>query len=168
MLQDFDLILSDIDSTLTRTKSGDKYGISPRDFEPISQSLAFLRTNEMAKVIGITNQMGVMLKHKTFAECLEEQKFKFQLLPMVKSIYFCPNRGSKCFWISRDGRTGKVTGARGSEYYRKPNPGMLEMALLHHGFMDKKHRVVFLGDLDTDRQAAEAIGIQYIDITTIG
>lgn len=168
MLQDFDLILSDIDSTLTRTKSGDKYGISPHDFEPISNSLAFLRTNESAIKIGITNQMGVMLKHKTFAECVQEQQFKLHLLPMLKSIYFCPNRGSKCIWLSRNGQIGRTSGARGSEYYRKPNPGMLEMALLHNGFMDKKHKVVFLGDLDTDRQAAEAIGVQYIDITTIG
>lgn len=44
---------------------------------------------------------------------------------------------------------------------RKPAPGMLEEAIMRHRVAVA--RAVFIGDMDSDRAAAEAAGVDYVD-----
>lgn len=45
--------------------------------------------------------------------------------------------------------------------WRKPGAGMLHVAMLDHDV--EPHETTFIGDMDSDREAAEAAGVRYCD-----
>jgi histidinol phosphatase-like enzyme len=51
--------------------------------------------------------------------------------------------------------------SRPDDDWRKPGPGMIQQARADYGTI--LSHIVFVGDMDTDRQAAEAAGVLYMD-----
>lgn len=47
-------------------------------------------------------------------------------------------------------------------HWRKPEPGML---LFASGYLDGAADMLYIGDMDSDREAARATGAQYLDTT---
>jgi HAD superfamily hydrolase (TIGR01662 family) len=47
-----------------------------------------------------------------------------------------------------------------TDYDRKPNPGMLEKVMYNYGI--KPHRTLMVGDMESDRLAAENVGCDFI------
>lgn len=156
--------LFDIDGTLTETSSGAQFGRHPQDFilrELGKRGLALLPSD--ALVVGCTNQLGVTLGHKTLGECIEEQQYKLSLIERMESIFFCPDYGDSCSVVYRDGGVGHLR-QESLDSFRKPGPGMLIRAMQKYNA--KPDETLFFGDLPSDREAAQAAGVRYIDLSS--
>ena len=126
---------------------------TPRDFEFLPKSLdALQRLNELGKKVCIaTNQGGVEAGHIT-RETLREIHMKMCASVMeaggrIDKIYYCPHLKTEC-------------------ECRKPKPGMLLQGLKDFNLQDAKDKCCFVGDWQTDWQAAIAAGIQPIAVTS--
>lgn len=132
------LLLLDKDGTLVRPKSGAKFVNDPIDQEPLPGVVATLDAYCAAgwDLVIVSNQGGVAAGHKSSESVIAEMRFCLQLLPKIAIAYFCPDfEGERCFGVTqkevRDFSNHKLTGA-----FRKPNPGMLELAIEMHGAPD--------------------------------
>lgn len=104
------------------------------------------------KIIVITNQAGIgrgLYTESDFFNINEYMKLKFNQRDLnIDDVYFCPFHPKK----------GKGIYLKDS-YDRKPNPGMILKAVDEHN-LDIKNSI-FIGDKESDRQAASNAGIPY-------
>jgi D-glycero-D-manno-heptose 1,7-bisphosphate phosphatase len=99
----------------------------------------------------ITNQGGVAFGHQTEAEINAKIYKALTLLGWKKpSAYVC---------MAHEHAT--VTGYRDGHERRKPSPSMLQEAMNEWGYAP--YETIFVGDLPTDKQAAKAANVRYID-----
>lgn len=159
------LLLTDLDGTLREPLSGGDFARHPRDFKIIpgaDKALSHYH-QEGWLIIGITNQGGVAAGFKSLAECVEEQHYTFELFPQLSSILFCPDfEGRQCYRCCPDGRRFDVSEENpdfiGS--YRKPEPGMLRLAIAYSG--GNPNECWTIGDRPEDEKAAEAAGVNFM------
>ena len=158
----YKLAIFDIDGTLTEIKPAVRKKnprlVTPNHLgeqQPISgvvERLAVIKANGI-KLALATNRGGVAFGYTTLeeAEALAREAADLCLIPHA-SIYVCPYHAKARGW-----RAVREF-ARESEC-RKPNAGMLLQAADDHGVTPELS--FFVGDRDTDRQAAENAGMDY-------
>ena len=160
------LLLVDLDGTLREPLSGADFTRHPRDFKVIpnaDKALAHYH-RESWLIVGITNQGGVAVGFKSLGNCIEEQRYTFQLFPQLSSILFCPDfEGKICYQCIPEHIDCYNLGQKYPQLigkFRKPNPGMLEACLLAHNVNPCESWMV--GDRLEDEKAAEAAGINFM------
>ena len=158
----------DLDGTLRETESSETFINTPTDQKRIDGALEAMkkfelhvRSFELEKIrtVGITNQQGVKWGYKSLEDCIEEQSITLELFPTLQFILFCPDDGQTCWKVDRNGSVD-MTDPELSGSYRKPGTGMLELAT--EGLPPFEENWWFVGDRDSDQQAAEAGGFNFI------
>lgn len=154
----YKLAIFDIDGTLTQIKPKlqDKH---PRLVTPnhlgeqqslpgVAGKLAALKAEGIQLALA-SNRGGVAFGYTTLEEAMTLAVEAAQLcgIPDAK-IYICPYHVR-----------GRVPQFAREDECRKPNPGMLLAALTDFGVLPEE--AFFVGDMDTDRQAAENAGIDF-------
>lgn len=104
--------------------------------------------------IGIcTNKAGVAFGHQTIAECNEKA------LECCRQLGIDGPDGRVSWTECYDHPEGKIKEYRRDSFYRKPGPGMILKSLLFHEIAPAA--TLFVGDMDSDRLAAEAAGVDF-------
>ena len=100
-----------------------------------------------------TNRGGVAFGYTTLeeAEALAQEAADLCAIPEAK-IYVCP------YHAKAHGQGANMRYAREDDC-RKPNPGMLTQALADFGISSEQ--AFYVGDMETDRQAAENAGMGF-------
>lgn len=172
------IAILDKDGTLVRPKSGAEFVQNPEDQEllpGVAEAVARLVAEGWDLAIA-TNQGGVAAGYKTLEDAIEEVKFCMNLLPQCTTAYFCPDfEGEVCWlvWTRLEGDDEEVcqrdsikliySKSRKGNYYRKPNPGMIDEILDCYEDCGQPFEAVLIGDMESDREAAEAAGIRFVD-----
>ncbi|MCD8487863.1 MAG: HAD hydrolase-like protein [Desertifilum sp.] len=175
------LLILDKNQTVVRSKLGKPFIQNPTDQEPIEGVYRLLDGYQPDyNIVIVSNQWGLENGFKTLEDTIAEMQYAMKLFPQIQDCFFCPNsEGSLCYRVWGQGETewteygdltdnGYITEfglgvlAVGKNNYRKPKPGMLSLAMLSYSAAPDD--TLFIGDRDTDKEAAEAIGIRYRDI----
>ena len=154
------LLLLDLDGTLREPLSGKPYFQHPQDQQLVTGADLAIRSYPADwTIVGITNQGGVAAGYKSMQQCIQEQQYTLQLIPQLKEIYFCPDfEGRKCFRVTRhNAHNHSLT--KWFRQYRKPNPGMLKLAMVRHNQLPEN--CLYVGDRPEDEQAAQRAGIAF-------
>lgn len=116
----------------------------------------------------VSNQAGLVgNKHKTFEELHREAEFidreitKTSPAKISVQIY-CPDYSGAEVLLFRSGKWISVDPDLDFSPFRKPAPGMLELAM--HLFAGKFGNVVFYGDSKEDEMAATAMNVSFTHI----
>ena len=153
------LLILDLDGTVREPLSDNKFIQHPRDQQIIkgaSSAISYFASSGW-KIVGVTNQAGVASGKKSLQSCIKEQQYTLHLLPQIDEIYFCPDfEGRKCFCVNRS-EVYNYSKHQESGKFRKPDPGMLNLAIEMH----KPDKVLMIGDRPEDREAAKAAGIKF-------
>jgi len=160
------LLLIDKDQTLICSKIGrEAYIQSPWDQIPIPGINEKLNrySADGWKIAIISNQAGIEKGYKSLSDTFLEFRYCLELFPQIEEAYFCPNfSGSECWqvWADCKGDHRMLCEDKDRELnqFRKPNPGMLKLAIANHG----ADEALYVGDRDVDEQAAAAAGIPFI------
>lgn len=164
------LLMIDCDGTIRQTISGKTFIEDPHDqkiIEGADKALNYYQQKGWT-IVGITNQGGVAAGYKTLEAAIEEQRYTLELLPQTDNILFCPDfKGEQCWWITA-GKPNyaihdnpKLTELVGT--FRKPDPGMLNVAIKTFGIEGNEKDYWFVGDRPEDSQAAQAAGVNFCD-----
>lgn len=170
------ILLTDLDGTLRKTKSGNTFINDPTDQELTSYAREIVDgfTSIGWKIIAITNQGGVKAGYKSLEDCIKEQKITLELLfrtdeinaysQKIERLLFCPNQGESAYslqgfqdseiptekYLSHLEKWFHVT----SNFYRKPAPGMLLLAIMP--FVENGRiieEIIYTGDRQEDVEA---------------
>jgi len=154
------LLLVDLDGTLREPLSGQQYFQHPKDQQIIAGADVAIRAYpEDWIIVGITNQGGVAAGYKTLQECIKEQQYTLELFPEMREIYFCPDfEGRKCFRVTRH-NAHNHSQTKWFRQYRKPQPGMLKLAMVRHNHLPDN--CLYVGDRPEDEEAARRAGVQF-------
>lgn len=167
------LILWNIGQTLVETKSGSEFPEDNQDLALIpgvKDKLEILETKGWSQV-GVSNQGGVTAINPitrnpwiTLDDMLARQRLILnKIAPQLKIIYATThwaNDGIFCYRVSRT----RLAIERGNPPYRMPGIGMLAAALNRYA-RRRSQRIIFVGDLEENREAAEFLNIEYYTIT---
>lgn len=182
------LCILDKDGTIVKPKLGQTFVQSPTDQEllpEVKERIDQLIADDYSIVIA-SNQGGVesinprtRTAYKTLDDAIAEMRYCLNLLPQIDYALFCPcnpqSNGDHCWQVMRragferalnqnaldDQLKAKFTG------FRKPHPGMLLLAIVleekRFGMADE---IIYAGDRDEDKAAAEAAEIRFLDAET--
>ncbi|MEH2201139.1 polynucleotide kinase [Nostoc sp.] len=165
------LLILDLDGTVRRPKSGAKFISDPLDQEIIpeaARAIAHYKSQGWL-IVGATNQGGVAAGHKQLEDAITEQYQTLRLCPEIWCIYFCPDYEGQFCWfctldpeeISTPIHLGWAASYQGS--FRKPGAGMLNAAIENGlGFKNPEHQILYVGDRDEDKGAAEAANVPFL------
>lgn len=161
------ILFVDCDGTVRKPKGTLKFINAPENQSviPEAERALSIAKNKGFKIIGVTNQAGVISGKKTIESCIAEQQYTMKLFPQLSYIVFCPDWDGK--------RAYKVTPKEWKEVsivyphligkYRKPNNGMIAYCLIEEEIDSVLEKCVFVGDRETDRLAAKKCGMAFID-----
>lgn len=154
------LLLIDLDGTLRQPLSGEIHPQHPKDQRIVAGANTAIRAyKESWIVVGITNQGGVSAGYKTIQACIQEQQYTLQLFPELREIYFCPDfEGKKCFRVTRH-NVHNHSKTKWSGQYRKPQSGMLQLAMVRHKHTPQNS--LYVGDRPEDEKAAQRAGVTF-------
>ena len=158
------LLLCDLDGTLRRSRTGERFFKNPQDqalLPNVKQRLDDYASTGWV-IHGITNQGGVEKGYKTYDTCVEEQEFFLTLYPL-KSVLFCPDySGNECTEVFPDGTLSSpsITHHELCGTFRKPGAGMLRYLLLQH--QAHPSDCLMVGDRPEDCQAAKLAGVPFM------
>lgn len=163
-----ELFIFDKDGTLTETVSRQTFVQHPKDQKLIlgvEERVKNLINNGVEIAIA-SNQGGVAARHKTLQDAIEEMQYCLSLLPEeVSTAYFCPDfEGKECYLVNRFGAVINCSVKENNVLYgtfRKPNPGMLNLARLTFG--KTIGETIMIGDRKEDETAAYQAGIKFLD-----
>jgi HAD superfamily hydrolase (TIGR01662 family) len=160
------LIILDKDGTLVQSISGAKYP-SFQDQHLISGVKERIYSHvEAEDILAIaSNQGGISKGHKSLDEVKAEFMEVFGLLPQIKVACFCPDyKGQILHRIWTDGTFDTLNREIFPNFrsFRKPEPGMLQYLMFL--FQGMYSQVLFVGDMNSDEQAAAAAGVKYLDV----
>lgn len=139
-------LLLDYDGTLRRTKSGEKYPLTPDDVEVLPGRAEVLRryAADGYLLLGVSNQSGVSKGTLTEAAARACFARTNELLGLDIEVAFCPHSPAPiACWC------------------RKPMPG-LGVAFIEKHRLDRA-QVIMVGDMATDRTFAERVGVRFVD-----
>jgi HAD superfamily hydrolase (TIGR01662 family) len=125
------------------------------------------------KVALVTNQGGVGLRHwmtqgkwgkpEQYPSQEKVEKRLNRILDQVRQCFSGEVQLYSCFrFVSKAGKeaprpVNSENDPRWNAHWRKPNPGMLQAAMKH--FEVQPDETIFVGDMETDRDAAQNSGI---------
>lgn len=160
------ILFCDIDGTLTETISGETFKQHSRDVKIIAGAdIAIAHfVSRGYKCVGISNQGGVGTGHKSLEDAIAEMQYTLELFPDLETIFFCPDfDGKYCYKVFGNVVTqfspNSVIKA-GAGKFRKPNPGMIELALYLKA-SNNKH-CLMVGDRSEDERCAFNAGVNFI------
>lgn len=139
-------ILLDVDGTLRKTKSGEIFPRDPEDVEilPGRREVLARLVEEGYRLFFVSNQSGVAsgMVTRENAEAAFARTIELLGLP-VTEVAYCPHPAFPvgCFC-------------------RKPLPG-LGVSLIHRHQLSRAH-LTMVGDMDSDRDFARALGVRYV------
>lgn len=170
------LCILDKDWTLVRPVSGGTFvqfasdqelipGVKEKISAMTKEGWSFAIASNQGGCEAINRETGK--PYKTLDEAITEMRFCMTLLPAIDCAYFCPSRpktdGDHCWQVLR--RAGFERALNWnilafdfrlafdfSSGFRKPNPGMLQLA----SCLEEADEAMYVGDLAEDQQAAEA------------
>lgn len=164
MLGGYDLYLFDLDDTLIEghVDRPDPKGpfVERHPFHEVhvlpgrAEKLKLL-LNSGARVGVCTNKAGVAFGHSTPQDCRDKA------IECCKQLGLEREDGTVSWTECYDHPTGKIEEYRLDSFYRKPRPGMILKSLIFHEV--DPSRTLFVGDMDTDREAADRAGVDYMD-----
>ena len=130
------LLLLDLDNTVGEPLDGHKFIqrlCAQRIIAKAQEQGAIAYYESLGwKIVGITKQAGVVSGKKSLQSCIKEQEYTLTLLPALEAIYFCPEfEGKKCFCVTHN-KVHDYNQHRASGTFRKPQPGMLNLAIQRH------------------------------------
>ncbi len=153
-LTNIKLVIFDCDGTLTVTKSGATFRKSAQDWQWIAGRLEKLRSLKEAGVAirFASNQGGVAFDY------LKEHEVQNEFMVMTRDIGFAPgiNITHVCFTHPKAILAGYLEDSN----RRKPNPGMLQEAMLQENMSPTE--TLMVGDRPEDEEAAKNAGCQFI------
>lgn len=181
------ILFADLDGTVRESATGATFINDPYDqrlIPGVKEAIARYPYPEWS-IIGITNQGGVAAGFKTLENCITEQQRTMELskaneleYPRIKCIYFCPDNGETCWRVIDDFGIDEANQIDTSVVdrhfhpylkqwvgkFRKPNHGMIEIAIARLGFGVKLNRseCLFVGDRPEDQQAAANANIPFM------
>lgn len=150
----------DLDHTLIRPLEGRTFPKDKYDWEFVPGMIERVTpyVADGQKVILITNQGGVEAGFQTEAEV--KHKLGFVLSDLIWNIgnidkvpYELRHKQVAYYYCTTNNK---------SHPDRKPNPGMILTAAKEHDI--ELASSLFVGDMDTDREAAEAAGVPYCHV----
>lgn len=137
-------VFFDLDGTIRKTKSGKVCPNHPDDqvvMEGRYEKIWELK-NKGYKIVGVTNQGGIGLGYMTEAKCKDILKdLDKKLDGAFDKILYAPARPDA------------------NHPMTKPNPGMIHAAAKDLNINLKKS--IMVGDMDTDKKAAENAGVKF-------
>ncbi len=167
------ILFLDLDGTVRQTKSGRTFINDPEDQELIPGVIEALDKYPDYMLIGITNQGGVAAGRKSYSDVLLTEKNTMNLLPRLKTTYYCTDfNGFDCYRLIRIidehfiERKIDFNIRRDLVQWlglcRKPNPGMIEIAIADCLSKVYRNQCLFVGDRPEDQAAAIAANIPFI------
>ena len=198
------LLLIDLDGTARRTISGQVCPTYPKDQVLIAKTANLCQKLKAAHwvIVAVTNQGGCEdinpdtgKPYKTHLQAVAECKYFLDIAPWCDWIYMCPNgkmsdrdevyRVSRGSWLAPF-RKYSVTHEHNDDHphyqtqgYRKPKPGMLELAIrdqeemeyaearslgIRERDMEIDVKALMVGDMESDRIAASALKLPYLPV----
>jgi D-glycero-D-manno-heptose 1,7-bisphosphate phosphatase len=164
------LLMVDIDGTLTETLSGEPFKKHPRDCKIIQGADKAIAHYKKAgwNIFGISNQGGVEAGFKTIESAAEEMNYTLYLFPELSAIYFCPDmKGERLISIWKETSIATDVSKFTPELiglYRKPNAGMLNYimnTMEEEGEGEELQRIWYVGDRPEDSKAAINAGVNF-------
>jgi len=159
------ILFLDLDGTCRRTKSGATFINDPYDQELIDGVEDAIARYHDYKIIGVTNQGGVIAGYKSLENCFEEQRQTLKLLPQMSLLLFCTDNGDTMFRLSQ--RALEMHGMpimtnRSNHFgnFRKPNSGMIVFGMKYS--REKLEEILMVGDRIEDQQAAANANIPFM------
>jgi D-glycero-D-manno-heptose 1,7-bisphosphate phosphatase len=161
------LLLLDKDGTLVHPTHG-KFVDAPWHQAPIPGVAAALDRYQAEgwKLCIISNQGGVAAGHKSLDSCILEMRYCLELFPQIREAFFCPDfEGKDCWRVWGDckephrilyGDGWTMSGDKLAPF-RKPEPGMLQLAMDIHS----PGQTLYIGDRPEDEAAAAAAGVPF-------
>ena len=144
------LYIFDKDGTLVEQINGERPPNSLDEQKPIAGVLekckALIKEGHLLAVA--SNQGGVAFGHITAVEAHA----------MVKQI--ADYIGATTYAVCVTHPNGKKKAAKRESRFRKPNSGMIEYLMDAFGVLPSE--TVYIGDMDTDQEAAEAVGVKFM------
>lgn len=170
------LAILDKDGTIVAPRSGQTFVQSPEDqmlLSGVAERIAAMKADGWTFVIA-SNQGGVAAGHKTLESAISEMRYCLELLPgFIREAMFCPDFNGSDLLIVQDETDGFIDFrqhppteaiAHFDELnYRKPQPGMLRLAMWRFGVESNPQTCLMIGDRPEDQQAAEAAGVRFLD-----
>ncbi|EKU98142.1 histidinol phosphatase [Leptolyngbya sp. PCC 7375] len=197
------LLLIDLDGTARITKSGQVCPTYPDDqiLIPETANLCQQLADSGWTISAVTNQGGCEAinretgkPYKTHRQAVDECKYFLDIAPWSDRVYMCPNgKGSSKDEVYRVSRSDWlwqkywVTHRHNDDHpyfqtigYRKPKPGMLELAIKdeteseyaearalgirERDMVEINVRSLMVGDMESDRMAAKNAGVAYLSV----
>lgn len=160
------LIILDKDGTIVKSISGSKYPGFQDQRLIFGVKERILHHVEAGDILAIaSNQGGISKGHKSLDETIAEFLEVFALIPQIKVACFCPDyEGQILHQLWSDSRfdTLNLENFPNFRPFRKPEPGMLEYLMFL--FQERYSQVLFVGDMNSDEQAAVAAGVNYLNV----
>jgi len=167
------LILWNIGQTLVETISGAEFPENNKDLALIPGVKYKLEDLDLKgwSQVGLSNQGGVTAINPatnkpwiTLDDMLKRQRLVLnEIAPQLKVVYACTHWAADGLFCYRISRT-RLAIEKGNAPYRMPKTGMLVAALNRYANR-RSERIIFVGDLEENRQAAENLNIEYYSIT---
>lgn len=159
------ILLTDLDGTCRESINGDTFINDPYNQKLINGAKEAIARYHDWKIIGITNQGGVLAGKKSLENCFEEQRQTLKLIPQMWMILFCTDNGDTMFRLSQrmlEFHGLPIMTNRSNHFgnFRKPNPGMINFALKYS--RKKPEQILMVGDRPEDQQAAANAGIDFM------
>ena len=141
-------ILLDRDGCLNRKSENSRYVEKSADIEFYSDAVEFVRVaiEKGLRIAVVTNQQGISKNLYKLDDVIQMHQVLCNLVNVKYediALFVCPHEDSTCDC-------------------RKPSPNMLLQACGH--FQILPERAVFIGDSESDMQAAENAGVPFIPI----
>lgn len=163
------LAMFDLDGTLTVPESGEEFPKHAHDYALRVEAIKeMIQLHQLGwKCVIVSNKGGVESGYQTNDQVLDAMKFiigkitdLFNDDSFFLGAYWAPTfDGTNCCSYYVGGDTYAChTGS--NDTFRKPSPGMLQLAISTFKPVTTK----FFGNFETDRQAAEAAGVEYVDL----
>ena len=159
------ILFLDLDGTVRKSKSGATFINDPYDQELIDGVEDAIARYHDYKIIGVTNQGGVIAGYKSLENCFEEQRQTLKLLPQMSLLLFCTDNGDTMFRLSQ--RALEMHGMpimtnRSNHFgnFRKPNSGMIVFGMKYS--REKLEEILMVGDRIEDQQAAANANIPFM------
>jgi D-glycero-D-manno-heptose 1,7-bisphosphate phosphatase len=154
VMLDTELVIFDVDGTLTTTKSGETFRKTADDWQWLPNRVAKCKQlvkQEISLAIA-SNQAGVAFPWSSFTQAqiqVELDKTAQEIgATFVAACYSSPNPKARSEYFNAN------------DERRKPNGGMLFETMQHFG--KSAEQTLFVGDRPEDEQAARAAGVGFM------
>lgn len=170
-----DLVLFDLDGTLIRSFMRETGGGQQQAYDLVEVLPGRLERVTSLRVDGthvafVTNQGGVAFGYQTLDQVARKMRAVCDLFAMPRWAGWINSRGGRdplyleppVVYVSLGHPNAELEEYRVDSGWRKPGGDMIRQAMIDYEVMEPS-LVLFVGDMDSDRLAAAAAGVEYAD-----